>query len=183
LGKEGKLSLIEISALCNTCPIEEIVAQISEKLPNAKVSAVKQSVKSKMHTVDQFASFSLGISALVVFIGALIVLTTMMSSVSERTREIGIFRAIGFRKSHIMRVILLEVLIVGIIGGVAGYLTGFLGAWLIAPRMAELSVPVVWNPYLAVYAVLLAIVISQLASLYPAIKASKLDPVKALRFI
>lgn len=183
LGKEGKLSLIEISALCNTCPIEEIVAQITKKLPNAKVSAVKQSVESKMHTVEQFSKFSLGISILVIFIGSLIVLTTMMSSVSERTREIGIFRAIGFRKYHIMRIILLEVLIVSIVGGLVGYIAGFSVARLVTPRLVDLSLSVSWNPYLAIFAVMLSILISLLASLYPAIYASRLDPVKALRFI
>ena len=183
LNKPGKLSLIELSALCNTCPIEEIVAQISDKLPNAKVSAVKQSVESKMNTVDQFTKFSLGITILVIFIGSLIVLITMMSSVAERTREIGIFRAIGFRRSHVMRVILLEALTLSIIGGVAGYVIGFAAAWFIVPQLGELSVPVVWNPYLAVLAIGLSVLISQLASLYPAIHASRLDPVKALRFI
>ena len=183
LKKKGKLSLIEISALCSTCPIEEIVAQISDKLPNAKVSAVKQSVKSKMNTIEQFTQFSWGISILVIFIGSLIVFTTMMSSVSERTREIGIFRAIGFRKSHIVRVILLEALTLSIIGGLLGYAIGFSAAWLIAPRLGELSVSVNWNPYLAIFAIALSVFISQLASLYPAVHASKLDPVKALRFI
>ncbi len=183
LKKKGKLSLIEISALCSTCPIEEIVAQISDKLPNAKVSAVKQSVKSKMNTIEQFTQFSWGISILVIFIGSLIVFTTMMSSVSERTREIGIFRAIGFRKSHIVRIILLEALTLSIIGGLLGYAIGFSAAWLIASRLGELSVSVNWNPYLAIFAIVLSVVISQLASLYPAVHASKLDPVKALRFI
>ncbi len=183
LNKPGKLSLIELSALCNTCPIEEIVSQISDKLPNAKVSAVKQSVKSKMNTVDQFAKFSLGISVLVILIGSLIVLTTMMSSVAERTREIGIFRAIGFRKSHIIKVILLEALTLSMIGGLLGYIVGFAAAWFIVPQLSELSVPVVWNPYLAVFAIGLSVLISQLATLYPAIHASKLGPVRALRFI
>ncbi len=136
-----------------------------------------------MDTLEQFTKFSLGISILVIFIGSLIVFTTMMSSVSERTREIGIFRAIGFRKSHIMKVILLEALTLSIIGGLIGYIAGFSTAWFIAPQLGELSVSVTWNPYLAIFAVLLSVLISELASLYPAIYASKLDPVKALRFI
>ncbi|MCX5909947.1 MAG: ABC transporter permease, partial [Deltaproteobacteria bacterium] len=89
LGKPNQLSLIEVAAFCNSCPIDEMVKQISEVLPGAKVTAVKQAVESRMETVRHFKRFSVGISAVVLFIGSLIVFTTMMASVNERTREIG----------------------------------------------------------------------------------------------
>ena len=59
-------------------------------------------------SIEMFKSFSYGIAALVIFIGSLLVFVTMMGSVNERTREIGIFRAIGFRRGHVMQIILLE---------------------------------------------------------------------------
>lgn len=181
LKKEGKLSLIEVSALCSTCPIETIVAQLSRKLPNAKVSAVKQAVQSKMNTLNQFTGFAVGISIVVFLIGILIVLTTMMSSVNERTREIGIFRSLGFRESHVMRIILFEAFVVSLIGGALGYGVGLGVAWIIATRTTEYGTSFSWNPLLMVVAILLSIGISELASLYPAIRASKLDPARALR--
>ena len=100
LGKPGRVSLIEVSALCSTCPIEEIVAQIGEKLPQARVTALAQVMKSREQTVEQLANFSLAISGVVLLVGGLVVLTTMMSNVNERTREIGIFRAVGFRRTR-----------------------------------------------------------------------------------
>ena len=121
--KPGALSLIEVSAFCNTCPIEEIVKQISQKLPHAKVTAIKQTLQTKMEALDHFKKFSVGISIIVLLIGSLIVFTNMMASVNERKREIGIFRAIGFRKSHVVRIIFLEALIVGLIAGIVGYLS------------------------------------------------------------
>ncbi|HAY39089.1 MAG TPA: ABC transporter permease, partial [Desulfobacteraceae bacterium] len=94
LGKEGRVSMAEVAALCKDCPVHEMVRQISEVLPGAKVMAIQQVVKSRMETLAQFKKFSYGISAVVVLIGGLVVLVTFMGSVRERTGEIGIFRAI-----------------------------------------------------------------------------------------
>ncbi|MEE9119110.1 MAG: ABC transporter permease, partial [Calditrichia bacterium] len=103
--KPQAISLIEVAALCYDCPIEQIVAQISEKLPTAKVTAIRQTIQSKMEAIDHFRNFSLGISIVILFVGAIIVFTTMMASVNERVREIGIYRAIGFRQSHVLKII------------------------------------------------------------------------------
>ena len=84
--KPGALSLIEVSAFCNTCPIEEIVRQISKQLPHAKVTAIKQTLQTKMEALDHFKKFSVGISIIVLLIGGLIVFTNMMASVNE-TKE------------------------------------------------------------------------------------------------
>lgn len=182
LNKPKAVSLIEVSAYCNTCPIEEIVNQISKKLPHAKVTAIKQTLQTKMEALDHFKKFSIGISIIVLLIGALIVFTNMMASVNERKREIGIFRAIGFRKSHIMRIIFLEALIVGLIAGVAGYLLGLGISHFIGPMVLGMkSVRWVIDPSLAIGAVFLSALIGVLSSVYPALHASKMDPTEALR--
>lgn len=182
LGKPGAVSLIEVSAYCNTCPIEEIVDQISKKLPHAKVTAIKQTLQTKMEALDHFEKFSIGISVIVLLIGALIVFTNMMASVNERKREIGIFRAIGFRKSHIMRIIFLEALIVGLIAGTTGYLLGLGLSHFIGPIVLGMeSVRWVLDPSLFVGAIFLSTLIGVLSSIYPALHASKMDPTEALR--
>jgi putative ABC transport system permease protein len=183
LGKPNSVSLIEVSALCKACPVEEIVAQIGGVLPDARVSALAQAVRGRQQTVDQLTSFSIAVSAVVLLIGALVVLTTMMSSVNERTREIGIFRAIGFRRSHVARVILTEVFVVSLLGGVLGWLIGMLASQALGPAVAQLSAPVHWDPLLAAGAVGLSITVGMAASAYPAMRAANLDPAEALRFI
>jgi putative ABC transport system permease protein len=118
----------------------------------------------------------------VVFIGSLIVFVTMMGSVNERTTEIGVFRAIGFRKSHIMRIILLEAALVSLLAGFLGYAAGMGGARLALPFMAESSsAALVWDPAVAIGSVALALILGVLASLYPALHASRMDPTEALR--
>jgi len=180
--KSGSLSLIEVSAFCNTCPIEEIVRQISEKLPHAKVTAIKQTLQTKMEALDHFKKFSVGISIIVLLIGSLIVFTNMMASVNERKREIGIFRAIGFRKSHVVRIIFLEALIVGLIAGIVGYALGLGISHIIGPMITGVKGgPLFIDPLLALGAIFLSSLIGILSSAYPAIHASKMDPTTALR--
>ena len=182
LKKPGALSLIEVSAFCISCPIEEIVRQISKALPHAKVTAIKQTLQTKMEALDHFKKFSVGLSVIVLLIGGLIVFTNMMASVNERKREIGIFRAIGFRKSHVIKIVFFEALIIGLIGGGAGYLLGLglstvLGPILTGIKGGRISV----DPVLAVGVVLLSVAMGILSSIYPAIHASKMDPTTALR--
>ncbi len=181
LGKEGKVSMVEISALCQGCPISELTLQIAAKFPNGQVTAMKQAVMSKMQSIDMFKSFSLGVSILVVLIGSLLVLVTMMGSVNERTREIGIFRAIGFRRGHVMQIILLEALLLGIIGGIVGFCIGNLIAYTIIPIVIKDGVFAGINSNLGIISILMAVALSLLASLYPAFKASNMDPSEALR--
>jgi len=181
LGKEGKISMVEIAAFCRDCPITELVLQIAEKFPDAKVTALRQAVMSKMQSIEMFKSFSYGIAVLVIFIGSLLVFVTMMGSVNERTREIGIFRAIGFRRGHVMQIILLEAMVVGLIGGILGYLGGNAIAFTAMPLVIKDGAFAGFNYSLGGLAVLLSIALSLIASLYPAQKASKLDPSEALR--
>ncbi|MBI4633862.1 MAG: ABC transporter permease [Deltaproteobacteria bacterium] len=184
MGKPGELSLIEVAAFCNTCPIEDMVKQISAVLPGAKVTAVKQAVESRLETVRHFKRFSLGISAVVLLIGSLIVFTTMMASVNERTREIGIFRAIGFRKVHVVRIILLEALVVGFLAGVFGYLAGVGMSRLTLPVfLPGQGIAVRWDAGMALGAIAISITLGLLASIYPALRAARLDPAESLRAI
>lgn len=182
LGKTGKVSLVEVAALCNACPITDMVEQISAVLPMAKVMAIQQVVKGRMETLGQFKRFSFGISAVIALIGGMVVLVTLMGSVRERRQEIGIFRAIGFRKSHIMQIIFTEAGIVSLIAGLLGFFIGVMGA--------SAGLRVLGNghsgwlspdPVLAVAAVVTAVVIGLAAGAYPAIMASRMDPNDALK--
>jgi putative ABC transport system permease protein len=179
--KPSAISLIEVAALCYDCPIEEIVAQTSAKLPNAKVTAIRQTIDSKMQTVQHLESFSFGLSIVIILIGALIVFTTMTASVSERTREIGIFRAIGYRKGHIMHIILLEAAVISALAGLLGHSLGILIAKTTAPLIGVDSVSVGWNGSIFLLALLGSIALGMISSFYPAYRASRLDPSSALR--
>jgi putative ABC transport system permease protein len=177
------VSLVEAAAFCYTCPIFEVTTQLQEKLPGTKVSALKESVQNRDDMVKKFGVFALAVSGIIMIIGWLVVLISMMSSVKERTREIGVFRAIGYRKSHVIQIVLTEATILSLIGGIIGYLIGMSVASAFGSVVAQMDVQVVWQPLIALYAIGGAVVIGIVASAIPAWQATRLDPVEALRFI
>ena len=181
MDKPETVSLVEVSALCTECPIEDMVQQITGVLPQARVTALRQAVTLRMETVGQLSRFASAVSAVVIAIGALVVLTTMLGAVAERRQEIGLFRALGFRQRHVMRVILGEAGLVSLAGGLLGWLLGMGAAVVLAPRLVNLATPVIWNPWLAMGAIGGAVLVGLVGSLYPAISAAGLDPTTALR--
>ena len=181
MNKPDGISLVEVAALCTACPIEEMVEQISAVLPQGRVTALREAVTLRMETVGQLTRFAMAVSAVVIAIGTLVVLTSMLGAVSERRQEIGLFRALGFRQRHIVRVILSEACLISLAGGVVGWALGMGTAVMLAPSVAQVTTRVIWDPLLAVSTVGGALLIGLLGSFYPAIYAARLDPTTALR--
>jgi putative ABC transport system permease protein len=184
LNRPGEVSLVEVSALCIACPVEMMVRQIQQALPDARVTAVQQAVKTRSMTIARLTRFGAALAGVVLVVAALLVFVTMTSSVAERRREIGVLRAVGFRRSHILKILGLETAILGAVGGFVGWGIG-LAAGSVAVRYftdgAVAGVDV--DPLLGAAAVAGAIAIGVLGALLPALKASKLDPTEALRYV
>ncbi len=180
--KPTAISMIEAAAFCYTCPIEEVTRQLREKLPDVKVTALQATLQSRDDTVQRFSLFAIVISVILLITSGFVVAMSMISSVKERTRDIGVLRAIGFRKWHIIQMLFLEVSFVSLIGGLIGFGLGMGLAVKFGPLIAQMTVQVPWQSMLALYSVGAALVVSLLASIYPAWSATKLDPVEALRY-
>jgi putative ABC transport system permease protein len=131
-----------------------------------------------------------GISLLVASFG---ISNTMIMSIRERTREIGVMKAIGGSDSEIMRIFFVEASLIGLAGGALGVLGGWgidgmantlANRWILKQvgqavrRIEFFSIP--W--YLSAGAILFAIIISLIAAIYPAMRAARVDPIKALRY-
>ncbi len=182
-GRSDQLSLIEVAALCKDCPVGDIVSQISERLPHAKVSAIQQSVRARAETVERLTRFFAIVAVIVLSIGALMIFTTMMGSVIERTKEIGVLRAIGFRKAHIIKGLIIEVAVISVIGGLVGWAAGMAASWVALPYFAETEIAFELQPQLAIAAITAGLLIGVASSFYPIIRASRLDPSEAVRYV
>lgn len=128
------------------------------------------------------ASLSLmlgGIAAISLLVGGIGIMNIMLVSVTERTREIGIRKALGAKKKNIMSQFLIEALSLSGLGGMIGIFLGWLGAYFIAQAGK-------WPLVITLSSVLMAfgfaVAIGLFFGLYPAMKAAKMDPVEALRY-
>jgi putative ABC transport system permease protein len=118
------------------------------------------------------------ISSIASIVGGIVIMNIMLVSVTERTKEIGIRRAVGARKKDILWQFLIEALAQCVVGGFIGVLTGFLIA-LAVRQWTPFPASLKW--WVALTGLVLSTVIGIFFGIYPARKASKLDPIDALR--
>ncbi|MDY7041646.1 MAG: FtsX-like permease family protein [Chloroflexota bacterium] len=123
------------------------------------------------------------ISLLAVFIGGVGMLNALLMSVLERTREIGVLRALGWQRRRVLAMILQESLALGAVGGVCGILMGLGMAWALEQIPGTMgAIDPVYTPQLFAQAVVVALVAGVVGGLYPAWRATRMRPVEALRY-
>lgn len=160
---------------------------------NARIMSAQFMLETVQSITNQLTFFMGGIAAVSLFVAGVGITNTMFVSVMERTREIGIMKAIGYKPKDILTLFLAEASITGLVGGLLGTLAGSLLSFLLsgglpAIRMGPASrspssgfVPVI-SSELLVFSLLFPIGISVLAGLYPAYRASRLNTVTALKY-
>lgn len=184
LNQPGVVSVIDVGSLCNNCPVEDIAQQIMEVLPQVKATPVQQAAKLRMTATEQTANFSLLLGSIILIVGAAGIMNTMLSSIHERTREIGILMSLGADSFHLYRIFILEALILGIFGGLIGTIGGLASSVTIGAVFMKISVSLLDVPILPIpLSIVLSITACVAASLYPSWRASKTDPVQALRAV
>jgi putative ABC transport system permease protein len=130
-----------------------------------------------------FNAILYGIAIIALFVGGLSVVNTMTMSVSERTREIGVRKAIGASDGQIVGQFLGESSIIGLIGGVSGLFLGWLVATVTDAALASRNLDLfLVSPRLAIGSVAFAVLLGLVSGLYPSLHAARLRPVLALRY-
>jgi len=181
VGRPRKVSMYAIK-LEDPSQAPAVVEQVNTRFPGV-YAALSGEFASEMPDMKSSNAMLNAISVLAILVGGVGVLNTMLMSVLERTREIGVMRALGWRRWGVMGLILREALLVGLLGGLIGVpiafgLTGLmrwngtLGSW----------VDPVWTADVFLRAIGVALLLGVMGGLYPAYRATRLSPVEALRY-
>jgi putative ABC transport system permease protein len=162
--------------------IEALASTMKKNMTGFKVMSPIDSEKqiSQMSTI--FNAIILGIAFIALFVGGLSVINTMVMAVSERTREIGLKKAIGAKVKTILGEYLAEAAMIGFIAGIAGMLLGLLAINLLNHATHKSNVIIFSVTTMVIVGpVIFATVLGTVAGLFPALRAARLNPVDSLR--
>jgi putative ABC transport system permease protein len=181
-GNQGKINIIDLRVTQGTAKEEltRLCEQITSLVPEARAVIAGEHIRdSQAYRI--ISAMSWGTSLLAVLVGVLGVMNTMLMTIFERTQEICVLLAIGWKRSRIVRMVLWESALLGFLGGVGGVLIGVAGVKLLVttPAMRGLLEPEL-NPQLFIMAVAIAVVVGVFSGTYPAWRSSRLTPSQAL---
>jgi len=202
---KGGVPWEKVGAVMSNTVLEEILQQKDGSVymgflylkPNADPAKVRAAVEAKYPHLEamkteEFTSFYDQIeyidwfvwiiSLVSVAIGGLGVLNTLLMSVSERTREIGTLRAVGWSQRRVLRLILSEGVLISFLGGLIGLGLGVAGAEILIRFAPRGTLSTAYAPQVFVQAFAVALGLGVLGSLYPAWRASRLSPIEALKY-
>ena len=180
----GKLRQVQFYLISLRDPgqVETVKADLKAAYPELDFSLTSELAEntSDFRVMQEMAD---QISLLAVFIGAVGMLNTMLMSVLERTREIGVLRSLGWRRRQVLWMILKESLVLGVVGGMCGIPLGLgLGGLVGMAGIWGGAIEPLYTPLLFVRAVVVAVVAGTIGGLYPAWRATRMRPVEALRY-
>ncbi len=146
--------------------------------PDYKIEVPLELLREAKRSADQWSMLLAFIAGISLFVGGIGIMNVMLATVTERTREIGIRRALGARRGHIVSQFLVETVVLSSFGGLFG--VGF--GWLVTEWITlSFKEPTVILPGFALLAFGISAGVGVLAGLYPAWRAAGMDPVEALR--
>jgi putative ABC transport system permease protein len=178
-GKHNKVNIVQVSALCNLCPVEAMALEFEKKLPYIEAKPVKQITEAEMNLLAKTEKMMLFIAIVVLIASAFGMMSTMTTSVIERTKEIGLMKAIGAKDKEIAFLFLAESIIAAIIGGIIGFFVGLIIAQILGISVFGTSI----SPKIIVFpiAITVAIFVAVISSIMPIRRAISVEPAEVLK--
>jgi putative ABC transport system permease protein len=162
--------------------LDQLADRINAEVPGVKAQKPSKLVKALVAGGALFTEITMAAALLALVIGGLAVINTMIMAVSERVREIGLKKAIGATTKAVMREFLFESSFIGLVGGVVGFGLGYGVTAIINATMPPSQGAIfLVTPGLAALCIGFALFLGTAAGIIPALRASRLDPVTALR--
>ncbi len=147
--------------------------------PDFSVTIPAELLAQQQRSQVIFTYVMVAIAAISLLVGGIGIMNIVLATVLERTREIGIRRAIGARRADIVRQFLMESVLISVGGGIVGIAFGYFLSWLIATA-ADWKTIVTTSSIVIAFGV--SVVVGVVFGIYPAMKASRIDPIEALRY-
>ncbi|MTV48203.1 FtsX-like permease family protein [Heliobacillus mobilis] len=144
-----------------------------------RINSIQDAMGEMNQATSIIAGILSGVAAISLLVGGIGVMNIMLVSVTERTREIGLRKALGAERRHILVQFLMEGVVLCLFGGTIGAIVGIGGSWILA-RAVHIDAPISWTGLILAFTV--SSLIGIFFSLYPANRAAKLDPIEALRY-
>jgi ABC-type antimicrobial peptide transport system permease subunit len=181
MGKPRKLTMLMVK-MKDPSQAESLVEKLNKEYPEILATLTGDFV-DQMPDLKNSNGILNGISFLAILVGGVGVLNTMLMAVFERTREIGVLRALGWRRRAVLGMILREALLLGLLGGISGIGLAILLAYgfQLIPMIGSAMQPK-WGVDIFARAILVAMILGLVGGLYPAYRATRLQPVEALRY-
>ena len=190
LGREGQYDAISVAAEEGLSE-EELVAAIEPALPDtAEVVSASAEAEEQADEVSEFTSifryFLLAFGAIALFVGAFVIFNTFSITVAQRTREFATLRTLGASRRQVLVSVILESLVIGFLASLVGLGLGVVLAEGIEALFGSLGVDLpsadrVFKPRTIVVALVVGVGITLLAGLFPAIRATRVPPISAVR--
>ncbi|MDO5848433.1 MAG: ABC transporter permease [Methanobrevibacter sp.] len=178
-GDEGSISNVYVVVDKESDP-KEVADRIDEKYGEniTTVSSVME-MNQMADMLNMLKSASLAISLLAIVVGGLGIINTMLMSVFERTREIGVLKAVGWSNKRILLMIVGESLVITILSAILGSIIGYVAVTIAGPMI---GITPIFTLQTFAQAFIIAIAVGIIGGIFPAMKAMKLPPTEALRY-
>jgi len=181
-GSTDEVSLVLVKA-SDSSNANSLADTIEQKYSNELSTSTSLSGMERMNQgLDVISSGSWAVSLLAILVGGIIVIVTMTKAVTERTREIGVLRAIGWTKQRVMVMIIGESLLLSIIAIVIGLVIGIGLVELISTTQLLRGITPAFSALLILKGIGVALFLGIIGGIYPAYRASRLAPTEALRY-